>query len=203
MPKQQLEDLTQRQIIVWFVVPLLLAACALRWAFVMKEAELIQCKSSAPRIAVTVVGGAIGFLSTMMLVFTYLAKGLIKLGFNPNAKGSVGANLFAVLALIGPVVPAFAGIELLDKQNEQMEFDALKDAGVPGRFCITAEERRQGRHDVYYQYTLFVRDNTGNRHKLSVTRSEHGWLQVGDSVSIMYLPQNPTVFREADIPGDE
>jgi hypothetical protein len=192
----QFETIKWKEVILFFVLPLILSAALFFYAFHLKEKELIQYVHPGWRIAVIAVASIIGFLSILMLWITILVKILLLLGLTFTKKGSMGGTILSIGVALG-FIPVILIGTTIGTHNDLLEDRALLKNGIRSKAIITHYERRKAKRGHFYEYYFNLYTSSGKTFEEAITR-KHDVLKVGDTVSLIYLNVNPGIFREVE-----
>jgi hypothetical protein len=192
----QFETIKWKEVILFFVLPLILSAALFFYAFHLKEKELIQYAHPAWRITVIAVASIIGFLSIIMLWMTFLIKTLLLFGLTVTKKNFIGGILLSLGGALF-VIPVILVGNKLRAHYDSLEEQALSKNGIMSKAIIAHYERHKAKQGHFYEYYFNLYTSSGKVFEETITR-KHDALKVGDTVSLIYLNANPGIFREVE-----
>lgn len=190
----EFEDFGLREIIFILLLPLLVSILIFIYVFYLKRIEMQIERSNTMRIVLVFVGAFIGGMVLILSALTVASK--IKYRSRLRLNPTLADSLFGVGNLMGFVIPMLLVISQLTNYNRKIEENALIHSGIKRDGIIACYDYSHGRHP-HYNFYFYARSVSGKSYQLSVIR-EKKLLQIGDTVSFIYLPVNPTIYREIE-----
>ena len=184
---------------LYLLCAVILSLCMIYYAIHLKKSELNYYVDPTPRYLFMGFGIGIFILSSFILLLLSINNYLNHKKIESNNYKSIGPYILSGFFLSYFIILIY-GAGSLENYFKNEELKSLKKKGTTTLVQISSYSYTPGKNS-HYKYFFSLIDFKNIDESLYVER-DLNILNVGDTIGVIYLKVNPTIFREIEVIND-